>query len=113
MGTSSHTPEFKAWFGDWESDPQNANKVINPKTGEPLVVYHNTDSEFNTFDLSKARQGVEIPAFFFSNNTDTSDSYGLNRRVFLNIRNSTDKARSISSGKDGKVLRKELEQQRF
>lgn len=34
------SPEFKAWFGDWENDPENASKVINPKTGEPLVVYH-------------------------------------------------------------------------
>ena len=36
------TPEFKAWFGDWENDPDNASKVVNPKTGEPLVVYHGT-----------------------------------------------------------------------
>lgn len=34
------SPEFKAWFGDWENDPENASKVVNPKTGEPLVVYH-------------------------------------------------------------------------
>ena len=36
------TPAFKAWFGDWENDPDNASKVVNPKTGEPLVVYHGT-----------------------------------------------------------------------
>lgn len=34
------TPAFKAWFGDWENDPNNASKVVNPETGEPLVVYH-------------------------------------------------------------------------
>ena len=34
------TPAFKEWFGDWENDAANASKVVNPKTGEPLVVYH-------------------------------------------------------------------------
>jgi len=33
------TPEFKAWFGDWENDPENASKVVD-SNGEPLVVYH-------------------------------------------------------------------------
>jgi hypothetical protein len=23
------TPEFKAWFGDWENDPVNASKVVD------------------------------------------------------------------------------------
>ena len=36
------SPEFKAWFGDWENDPENASKVVNERTGEPLVVYHGT-----------------------------------------------------------------------
>lgn len=36
------TPSFKAWFGDWQNDPKNASKVVHPKTGEPLVVYHGT-----------------------------------------------------------------------
>ena len=36
------TPEFKAWFGDWENDPQNASKVVD-ENGEPMVVYHGTD----------------------------------------------------------------------
>ena len=40
------TPEFKAWFGDWENDPDNASKVINPKTGEPLIVYHGSMGSF-------------------------------------------------------------------
>ena len=60
------TPAFKEWFGDWENDPDNASKVVNPKTGEPLVVYHNTEEQFHTFELSKARQNVDIPAFFFA-----------------------------------------------
>jgi hypothetical protein len=32
------TDEFKAWFGDWENDKENASKVVD-KNGEPLVVW--------------------------------------------------------------------------
>jgi hypothetical protein len=40
------TPQFKAWFGDWENDPLNASKVVD-ENGEPLVVFHGTTKEFN------------------------------------------------------------------
>lgn len=43
------TENFKRWFGDWEIDPANASKVVHPDTGEPLVVYHGTDGDFDTF----------------------------------------------------------------
>lgn len=32
------TPEFKAWFGDWENDP-NDNMLID-KNGEPMIWWH-------------------------------------------------------------------------
>jgi len=38
------TGNFKRWFGDWENDPENASKVVD-KNGEPLVVYHQTNSK--------------------------------------------------------------------
>ena len=38
------TKEFKDWFGDWENDPENASKVVD-ENGEPLVVYHGTNSK--------------------------------------------------------------------
>lgn len=83
------TPEFKAWFGDWENDPENASKVVNPKTGEPLVVYHGTDKEFSTFDRSKNNPNNE--GFYFSDKQELSKKFaGSNGRVlnnFLNIRN--------------------------
>jgi hypothetical protein len=44
------TPAFKAWFGDWEGDPANASKVVDPDTGEPLVVYHGTTGDFSEFE---------------------------------------------------------------
>ena len=42
------TLEFKAWFGDWENDPQNASKVVD-ENGEPMVVYHSTFNDFSNF----------------------------------------------------------------
>ncbi len=47
------TPEFKAWFGDWENDPENASKVVDDN-GEPLVQYHSSIYEFNVFDKEKS-----------------------------------------------------------
>lgn len=46
------TPEFKAWFGDWENDPENASKIID-ENGEPLVVYTGTskDKDFASFNV--------------------------------------------------------------
>jgi hypothetical protein len=44
------TPEFKAWFGDWENDPANASKVVD-ENGEPLVVYHGTANDITEFNL--------------------------------------------------------------
>lgn len=107
------TPEFKAWFGDWENDPDNASKVVNPKTGEPLVVYHYTEEQFDTFNLNKARQSSDIPAFFFTTDPEMGMEYGSHEmQVFLNIRNPADKP-VISGGKDGKALREELVQNGF
>lgn len=107
------TPEFKAWFGDWENDPDNASKVVNPKTGEPLVVYHYTEEQFDTFNLNKARQSSDIPAFFFTTDPEMGMEYGSHEmQVFLNIRNPADKP-VISSGKDGKALREGLVQNGF
>lgn len=107
------TPAFKAWFGDWENDPDNASKVVNPKTGEPLVVYHNTEEQFHTFELSKARQNVDIPAFFFATNPETAEGYGSrSMQVFLNIRHPTRKP-VIQTGQLGYALREELEREGF
>ncbi|QMT44241.1 MuF-C-terminal domain-containing protein [Neisseria dentiae] len=81
------TPEFKSWFGDWENDPENSSKVINPRTGEPLVVYHGTNSYgFNIFDSRKTK-GV-----YFSSVEKVAKSYDFGSiggvyDVFLNIRN--------------------------
>ncbi|MBR8514491.1 LPD38 domain-containing protein [Pasteurella multocida] len=86
------TPEFKAWFGDWENEPENASKVINPKTGEPLVVYHGSNAEFTVFDKNKigttTDNGIRGKGFYFSPNKNlVSMNYGSNvMESFLNSR---------------------------
>jgi hypothetical protein len=83
------TPEFKAWFGDWENDAKNASKVVD-ENGEPLVVYHGTYNEFNIFKN-------ENSAYYFSENEEYAkimakvNRYGRKGKeiilpVFLNIR---------------------------
>ena len=71
------SPQFKAWFGDWETDPANASKVINPRTGEPLVVYHGTAGKFEAFDRgARAVSGSSTnDGFFFSDSPDVAGSY--------------------------------------
>ena len=71
------TPAFKNWFGDWESSPENASKVID-ENGEPLVVYHGTDEEFTVFDVnakSKWLNQKKIEASFFSETERGALSY--------------------------------------
>lgn len=80
------TPEFKAWFGDWENDPENASKVVD-ENGEPLVVYHGTNSDFNVFDTSKINASGE-QVFKFTTNYDMANAYGEKVfSVFLSIKN--------------------------
>lgn len=71
------SPQFKAWFGDWETDPANASKVINPRTGEPLVVYHGTAGKFEAFDRgARAVSGSSTnDGFFFSDSPDVAGAY--------------------------------------
>lgn len=89
------SPEFKAWFGDWENDPENASKVVNPKTGEPLVVYHGTNAKFTSFDKMKAGsgndKGLRGKGFYLSPNPMTAANYGENViNEFVSIRNPFD-----------------------
>ena len=84
------SPEFKAWFGDWENDPENASKVVNPKTGEPLVVYHASTASFNVFEPSNPRFAVgNINGIYFTDKIDQEmiEEYGDKiYHAFLNIK---------------------------
>lgn len=79
------TPEFKAWFGDWENNPENASKVVD-ENGEPLVVSHFTDQKFDVF---KYKEG----GFHFGDASLKDDleiakgkSLPIELKVFLNIK---------------------------
>ncbi len=86
--TTVRTPEFKDWFGDWETDPKNASKVINKETGEPLKVYHGTTAEFDTFRPNEALGGT----IFFSPSIEEAKNFATAKGAriisgFLNVRN--------------------------
>lgn len=97
------TPAFKEWFGDWENDPDNASKVVNEKTGEPLVVYHGSKSgEFTVFDPKQTGRrfgvGTHGKGFYFATDLGTAIYYGERplHEVFLNIRNPLDRGEDTS-----------------
>ena len=87
------TKSFINWFGDWINNPSEASKVVD-KNGEPLVVAHFTNNEFNKFDKSfigKTDIGDYGKGFYFLGLYDTDElenRYG-NKRIlcFLNIKN--------------------------
>lgn len=93
------TPEFKAWFGDWENDPKNASKVVD-ENGEPLVVYHGSPNDFNVFKF-RDTYGWENTnkGFYFTYNPYVADIYasvnGLVKPYFLNIRNPYQHSKNI------------------
>lgn len=73
------TPQFKAWFGDWENDPDNASKVVD-ENGEPLVVYHGTSYQFDEFvsdEIGKTtnNKGIFGNGFYFSNSKEMANYY--------------------------------------
>ena len=63
------TPEFKAWFGDWEGDPANASKMVD-ENGEPLVVYHGTNKTDNFSEFNIRSDGA---AYFTSKREYAND----------------------------------------
>jgi hypothetical protein len=84
------TPEFKAWFGDWENSPETASKVVD-ENGEPLVVYHGTKPNRYAFNIFQ----IYNEGAFFSEDRYVAKRYSYNynqteygeiKSVFLNIR---------------------------
>ena len=84
------SPEFKAWFGDWESKAKNASKVVDPKHrpqknhastvnlegGKPRVMYHGTHyGGFKAFDKNTLLPGLFGRGFYFTENKAVADSY--------------------------------------
>ena len=72
------TKNFINWFGDWINDPENASKVVD-ENGEPMVVYHGTNEEFNVFGESASRFGARGKIFgdgyYFSSSKEVAEEY--------------------------------------
>lgn len=98
------SPQFKAWFGDWENDPENASKVVD-ENGEPLVVYHGTNADIDTFSQPTRWLGEGLQptgVFFFAEEPAVATAFAVSRKklagsgsanivpVFLNIKNPSD-----------------------
>jgi len=92
------TPQFKAWFGDWENDTENASKVVD-ENGEPLVMFSGSPykfNEFKSFEVEVDRDDREFkPRFWFTKDRELAERYskkGFGDEVvytcFLNVRNS-------------------------
>jgi hypothetical protein len=89
------TPEFKAWFGDWENDSQNASKVVD-ENGEPLVCYHGTKKDIKVFN--DKRPFGDFYGIYFTPNVEYSKKYGSKIiECFLNIRKPIISDKSIGS----------------
>jgi hypothetical protein len=69
------TPEFKAFFGDWQNayltnNYDSVSKVINEKTKEPIPVYHGTNVLFTNWKTYETNN-----AHYFAVRRDFSDFF--------------------------------------
>ena len=89
------TPAFKRWFGDWETDPENASKVVD-ENGEPMVMYHGSPVLIEEFDPSFTGKGIDQlgSGFYFTTNESEAEGYaektgekGVVLSSFLKIKN--------------------------
>ena len=87
---SSDTPEFKAWFGN--------SKVVSDNRGTPLVVYHGTRANFDTFKpgtkTSLHGSADQMEGIHFTDSVDGASFYSLVdnddrflKKVYLSIQN--------------------------
>jgi len=126
------TPEFKAWFGDWENDPESASKVVDDN-GEPLVVYHGTPTAgFSAFSGEAERRSRNPPGVFaFTDDPANASTYayepvsrsfrpgGAVYPVFLRVTNPMmldaqgRSWRNINGGNDNRGLLWDEKQQRW
>jgi hypothetical protein len=86
------TPEFKAFFGDWEQGSSAGfSKVINPKTKEPLAVFHGTNvlfTEWKTYATNNAHYFStkrDFSEFFASEWENRTDRAGVDSKVLKDL----------------------------
>jgi hypothetical protein len=74
---STTTDAFKRWFGD--------SKIVG-KDGNPLVVYHGTDKDFDTFDISRSgsSSGEYLgKGFYFSQSADMAGAFAGEKNALV------------------------------
>ena len=91
-----YTDSFKNWFGDWLSDNKsNVSKVVD-ENGEPLVVYHtvnpNYDASFEVFDTNIEGKETMI---YHTDDREMSFTYAKNHRKFKTIESVRDRLSEI------------------
>jgi hypothetical protein len=90
------TPEFKSFFGDWETAYLNdsyagVSKVINPVTKEPQPVFHGTNVLFvdwKTYDTNNAHYFAvkrEMSEFFATSWEQRSDKAGVDSEILKKL----------------------------
>ena len=98
------TKEFKGWFGDWENDPENASKVVD-ENGEPLVVYHGTNSKWNILDTKmfgkNTDDGYYGKGLYLSSVENKAAQYGNIMKLFVNVK------KPLRAGTDPNISMKE------
>lgn len=115
------TPEFKAWFGDWEKGAKKSSKVLD-ENGEPIVVYHGTgadvgkDFAFN-YSFIGSHGSAEGYGFYLTTDKDTAEGYkgrdsGTVISSFLNVRKPLDvNAKGLTKTQLKKVINRIVELQ--
>ena len=84
------TTEFKNWFGDWLSDDKtNVSKVVD-NNGEPLVVYHHSNSPITEFSIDfdnyfSTLKGGTKKALFFTGTSIPKKGTVLDRKYKLPV----------------------------
>ena len=81
----TQSKQFIRWFGDWQNSPAKASKVVD-NNGEPLVLYHQTEKEFTTFDTKQKGSGEfdsEMPTGIFMKPTNSDIRVGGNIQMPL------------------------------
>jgi hypothetical protein len=88
--------EFKSFFGDWEKaylekNPSSASQIVNPKTMEPMAVYHGTDvlfTDWKTYATNNAHYFSKKRSFanwFASSWEDRSDKAGVDSKILKQL----------------------------
>lgn len=79
------TKAFKEWFGDWETNPSEASKVVD-ENGEPLVVYHGTKNNWTEYDKNRFKTDQFGRGIYLSEDRSNSENYGNVKELFVNSR---------------------------